>query len=188
MYLDDRTPDSLRETIVRDPSLACGFVGQNTREKIAVETDDAAKFEGMLRLLLKLAADIEPFFFNPGQAYMSRYSVLISAAVSSMEGLLSLVKTVSPGKPVKGKGGADGKVDNDLYGRMEDVFGEKRGASRGRWAYQENSQGIAVRRLGRAKSEVEVTNWPSKTIAGFCGECGCTEKQNLNGRSSGKCF
>lgn len=112
MYLDDRTPDSLRETIVRDPSLACGFVGQNTREKIAVETDDAAKFEGMLRLLLKLAADIEPFFFNPGQAYMSRYSVLISAAVSSMEGLLSLAKTVSPGKPPCGKGkkeGADGK-------------------------------------------------------------------------------
>jgi len=114
MYFAYNTSDSLRNTIIGNPSLASALIGVTVEtEKISIKSDAMEKFEGVLRLLLKLITEIEAFFAKLGQDQILKYSDLIHTVKSSAAGLIALIGSVSPGKPEKITGERIGGTDDN---------------------------------------------------------------------------
>lgn len=110
-YLSEDTSESFRDTIIGNPSLASGFIREIAARKVAAKPDAAAKFEGALRLLLRLIAELEVFFAKLEQNQISKHSALIGAVKSSAAGLIALIGSVSPGKLTEERTGAGNDKD-----------------------------------------------------------------------------
>ncbi len=97
-YTARNAPDSFRETIIRDPSLALDLIGERAAVKIPDKPRGATGFESAMRLLLKLIAELETYFARTERDQILRYAGLIHNIKTSAEGLVALIGIISPGK------------------------------------------------------------------------------------------
>lgn len=99
-YGNKNTPDALKEEIVNDPLLAIDKININGVKNTGNKADEGHKFQGSLRLLLKVIGDLETFFAGWEKEKLLKYSSLLVLVEASLTRFLKLVHqwAVSPGK------------------------------------------------------------------------------------------
>jgi len=99
-YGNKNTPDALKEEIINNPLNAMENINITGVKNTGHKVDDDLKFQGSLRLLLKVVADLEAFFASWEKEKLQKYSALLRAVEASLTGFLVLVHqgAVSLGK------------------------------------------------------------------------------------------
>jgi len=100
-YNNKNASDTLKEEIINNPLLAVDKINTMGIKKIDSKADDGIKFEGALRLMLRLVSELEVFFARWGKERILKYFNLISVVEASLSRFLELIRheAVSPGKP-----------------------------------------------------------------------------------------
>lgn len=112
-YGNKNTPDSLKQTIINDPLTAAGNINSAGVKNIGIKADEGIKFQGSLKLMLKVVRELEVFFASWQKGEMQKYSALIASVEESLIRFLALLHhwVISPGKSAgvpQGRGEADG--------------------------------------------------------------------------------
>lgn len=119
VYGNKNTPDVVRDTIIKDPVLAAGniIVGMEkssiVSEKskyIGFDSQDSPKFQGTLRLMLKVVSELEAYLANFSEDNLLKYASLVAIVESTLTRFLVLLKNkvVSPGKSKAMSNGGEG--------------------------------------------------------------------------------
>lgn len=114
-YGSKNTSDALKEEIINNPLLAADNINTISIKKVDRKTDDSFKFEGTLRLLLKLIAELEDFFAFLEKGEILKYTALMGAVDVSLSRFLSLIRheVVSLGKLKSSSTGNGGEINGD---------------------------------------------------------------------------
>lgn len=99
-YGNKNTPDALKEEIINDPLVAIDNMNTTGVKNIGNKADDGLKFQGSLRLMLKVVRDLEAFLASLENEKVQKYSALIASVEASLSRFLVLLHqgAVSPGK------------------------------------------------------------------------------------------
>jgi ParB/RepB/Spo0J family partition protein len=99
-YNNKNTSDTLKEEIINNPLLAADKINTVGIKKTDTKVDDNIKFEGVLRLMLRLVSELEAFFASWEKERLLKYFNLICVLETSLSRFLNLIRheAVSPGK------------------------------------------------------------------------------------------
>jgi len=98
-YANQATPEAVKQEIIRNPSLAAQALTPAAFEKCADAKQDPSRFDGALRLVLKLVAEIEAHLAGMAEEEAKRYDRLLPVVCRAMGRLIRLTEhRVSPGK------------------------------------------------------------------------------------------
>lgn len=106
-YGNKNTPDALKEEIITNPLHAMENINITGVKSIGNKGEDDAKFQGSLRLLMKLVGDLEAFFASWEKEKLWKYSALLGAVEATLTRFLALIHqgAISLGKSSAYKGG-----------------------------------------------------------------------------------
>lgn len=108
-YGNKNTPDALKDEIITHPLFASENINLTQFKSADSKVDDSLKFQGSLRLLLKIVQDLDAFFAKWDKDKLTNYSSLIISVELSLTRFIILLRHVflSPGKPIDIKNGSD---------------------------------------------------------------------------------
>ncbi|UWG97338.1 hypothetical protein LPY66_00420 [Dehalobacter sp. DCM] len=106
-YGNKNTPDVLKEEIINNPLNAMENINTTGVKNVGNKGEDDSKFQGSLRLLIKLIANLEAFFARWEKEKLLKYSALLGAVETSLSRFLVLIQQrgISPGKSSSQEGG-----------------------------------------------------------------------------------
>lgn len=113
-YINKNTPDTLKDEIINNPLLAIHNINASGVKKASSKSDTDHKFDGSLRLLLKLIAELEAFLAVLDKEKILKYSTLIHTVEVSLMRFLKLIHhlAISPGKLKEVSSTSNGGVNN----------------------------------------------------------------------------
>lgn len=106
-YGNKNTPDALKEEIINNPLHAMENINTTGVKNMGNKGEDDSKFQGSLRLLIKLVADLEAFFASWEKEKLRKYLALLGAVEASLTRFLALIHqgAISLGKSSAAQGG-----------------------------------------------------------------------------------